>query len=247
MLVAAAVCPHPPLLVPEVMGAAGLQPGGAMDAVRGACDAVVAGLADAGPDLIVVVGGADVSGVYDAASAGSLREYGVGYQIGTGTPDLPLSLTLGAWLLARAGLLGSVGPATAPGQTRLPVRLQAVAQDAPVAECLRLGAELAGSAPRVAMLVMGDASARKAAGRPEAADAAADRYDADVAAALAAADAAKLGRLEPSLDAELMVAGRAAWQVLAGAGGDGQYRGRLRYAAQPYAVGYLVASWDAGA
>src|SRR5215469_16661147 len=59
VLVAAAVCPHPPLLVPEVMGAAGLRPGGEMDAVRSACDAAVTGLAAAEPDLVVVIGGAD--------------------------------------------------------------------------------------------------------------------------------------------------------------------------------------------
>jgi hypothetical protein len=220
-----------------------------MDAVRSACEAAVAGLADGQPDLVVVVGGGDISGEYDAASAGSLREYGVSYLVGTGTPVLPLSLTVGAWLLLRAGLSGSAaGPGAAPAQTQLArpsVRLHAVAQDTPVAQCLRLGAELAGSAPRVAMLVMGDGSARKATGSPEAADPAADQYDADVAAALGAADPVFLARLSPSLDDELMVSGRPAWQVLAGAADGGQYQGCLRYAAQPYAVSYLVASWDA--
>jgi hypothetical protein len=229
------------------MGAGGLRPGGEMDAVRSACDAAVAGLADARPDLVVVVGDGDVSGAYDAASAGSLREYGVSYLVGTGTPVLPLSLTLGAWLLLRAGLgAAAAGAVTGQPQPARPsVRLHAVAQDTPVVQCLRLGAELAGSASRVAMLVMGEGSARKVTGSPGAADPAADRYDSEVAAALTAADAAFLSRLAPSVGDELMVSGRAAWQVLAGAAEGGHYRGCLRYAAQPYAVSYLVASWDA--
>jgi hypothetical protein len=206
-----------------------------MDAVRAACDEAVAGLAAAEPDLIAVVGGAAASAEYDGAAAGSLREYGVSYAVGSGEPVLPLSLTIGTWLLHRAGLRGPS------------IRLHAVGQDTPVGQCLRLGAEIAGQAPRVAMLAMGDGSARKAAGVPGAADPAADSYDADVAAALAAADAARLARLAPSLDDELMVSGRAAWQVLAGAAGGRRYRGRVRCAVQPHAVSYLVASWDASA
>ena len=89
----------------------------------------------------------------------------------------------------------------------------------PTADCLRLGAELAALAPRVALLAMGDASARKVAGVHGAADPAAERYDAEVRAAFAAADPGRLARLDAALDGELMVAGRAAWQVLAGAAG----------------------------
>jgi hypothetical protein len=100
----------------------------------------------------------------------------------------------------------------------------------------------------VALLVMGDASARKAAGVHGAADPGAERYDAGVAGALGAADAGALARLDPGLDGELMVAGRAAWQVLAGAAASPEpgcaLRGQLRYSAAPMDVSYLVASWD---
>ena len=82
MLVAAAVCPHPPLLVPEVMGAAGGRGEGGMDEVLAACDAAVAGLKAAGPDMIVVVGGAEADAVYEGPVAGSLAEYGV--RVGAG-------------------------------------------------------------------------------------------------------------------------------------------------------------------
>ena len=242
MLVAAAVCPHPPLLVPEVMGAAG-QRGSDMGEVLAACDAAVAGLAAAEPGLIVVVGGAAASAGYDGAAAGSLHEYGVRYAVGTGEPVLPLSLTVGSWLLRRAGLVPPDGPAAGPGR---PGRLwlRAVARATPAADCLRLGAAIARQAPRVAMLAMGDGPARKAVGVPGAADPAADSYDAEVAAALAGADPARLARLAASLDDELMVAGRAAWQVLAGAADGERLRGRLRCATARYEVSYLVASWD---
>ena len=234
MLVAAAVCPHPPLLVPEATGAAGgADRDGCLGELRAACDAAVAGLAAAAPEEVVVVGGAAATAVYDGSAAGSLREYGVGYQVGAGEPVLPLSLTVGAWLLARSGTFG-------PGHWRL----QAVDRVAPPARCLRLGAAIAARAPRVALLVMGDGPARRAVGAEGAADPAAERYAAEVAAALAEADPARLARLAPALDDELMVAGRAAWQVLAGAADGRRLRGRLRCAVTPYEVSYLVASWD---
>jgi hypothetical protein len=44
-----------------------------------------------------------------------------------------------------------------------------------------------------------------------------------------------------------MIAGRAAWQVLAGAAAGVSLLGRLRCAAAPYDVSYLVASWDSAA
>jgi hypothetical protein len=40
------------------------------------------------------------------------------------------------------------------------------------------------------------------------------------------------------------VAGRAAWQVLAGAAGGRRMQGRLLCMSAPYGVTYLVASWD---
>jgi hypothetical protein len=256
VLVAAAVCPHPPLLIPAAVGAAGWAAGAApgdgtggggepqpdddavLPRVRAACHAAVAGLVLAQPDLIVVVGGAAAAGEYGGPAAGGLQEFGVPVTIGTGPPVLPLSLTVGAWLLRGCGLPGS------PGEAQPGLRLHAVATSTPAPDCLRLGAQLAAAAPRVALLAMGDGSARKATGVPGAPDPVADRYDADVAAALAAADPGPLARLDAALDDVLSVAGRAAWQVLAGAAAGGQLRGTLRCAAAPFGVSYLVASWD---
>jgi hypothetical protein len=229
MLIAAAVCPHPPLLVPEVTGAS--DPAvRELRHVRVACRDAVAVLLGAAPGLLVVVGGAGQTAEYPPGAGGSLRDFGVPFTVGA-DPVLPLSLTIGKWLLA-----GAVPPSP-------PVTWQAIASDAATADCLSLGEKLAGLAPRVALLAMGDGPGRRARGVPGATDAEADRYDEQVSAALAAADPGALAALDPGRDQELFVAGRAAWQVLAGAATPGAVTADLRYAAAPFEVSYYVASW----
>ena len=231
-LIAAAVCPHPPLLVPDIAGAAA----GELDALRDACDEAVNRLMTAlGTGSLVVVGADTATRTYGADAAGSLEPYGAGLIVGPGAPLLPLSLTIGRWLLARhrGGGHGAI----------MDVRFQGVAEDAPAAECLELGAELAGSAARVALLVLGDGSACRGAKSPGYHDDRAEPYDAVVGGALAAADAATLAGLDPAASRELLAAGRAAWQVLAGAAGRTRLRGTLLADEAPYGVGYLVASW----
>ncbi len=72
----------------------------------------------------------------------------------------------------------------------------------------------------------------------------AEAYDAAAAQALAAADTEALAALDPVLSAELLAAGRAPWQVLAGAARGAGLTARLRYDDAPYGVGYFVASWN---
>src|SRR4051794_12468966 len=209
MLVAAAVCPHPPLLVPE-MGA-GAAP--ELDALRAACDAAVGALTATDPEVIVVVGaGAAVQGL-----AGTLAPYGVPIRVGVGPPTLPLPHTVGCWLLDRAGW---EGPRSYVG-----------ADDGPLDD-----------GPRVAMLVMGDASARRTEKAPGYIDDRAADFDASVAAALAAGPAA-LAHLDGGLAAELMAAGWPAWQYLARSAADAEWDARVTYDDAPYGVGYLVAEW----
>jgi hypothetical protein len=235
MLIAAAVCPHPPLLIPEATGV----PGAAdpeLNRLRAACRNAVAALLASRPDLIVVVGGAERTAEYPPHTPGRLHDFGVPFTVGPEAGEaesLPLSLTLGKWLLSEHG----APPATWWG----------IASDTPPAECLQLGEKLAALAPRVALLAMGDGPARRARGAPHAADPEADRYDDQVAGALAAADPAALAALDPREDRPLEVAGRAAWQVLAGAAGDEQsqeaFDAELRYRGAPFEVSYVVASW----
>jgi len=237
MLIAGAVCPHPPLLIPAALGAAASDPPAELRKVGEAATQAVAELIAAGPDLIAVVGGGPVDREFGAQAAGGLHEYGVEVTVGTGEPVLPLSLTVGRWLLERAGVLppGSGEPAE--------VQFRAVGWRASPGDCVKLGVVLAERAPRVALLAMGDACARPAREAPGVHDPAAREYDEEIAEALAAADARWLARLDPSLDDNLVVAGRAAWQVLAGAAGGSRLDGRLLCMTAPYGVTYLVASW----
>lgn len=234
MLIAGAVCPHPPLLIPEAMGASGGEPPGDLRRLLNACDVALRALTAAVPDLIVVAGAGPETREYPAKAAGGLHDFGVDITVGDGEPELPLSLTIGRWLLLRAGC--DVTP---------PLALQAVSKQAAPAECLALGAALADRAPRVALLAMGDGTARRAAGREDVADPDAEEYDAEVAEALAAADSRWLGTLDPELDQKLLVAGRPAWQVLAGAATGRRIHGRLHCVTAPFGVTYLVAFWDA--
>jgi hypothetical protein len=242
VLIAAAVCPHPPLLVPELAAGAAAE----LDDVRAACDAAVAVFASAKPDLIVVVGGAPQAAEFDGSAAGSLAGYGVAWQTGRGAPVLPLSLTIGRWLLERRGLAGVSRSEGRPGAANPPpIQLCATAFASPASACVHLGAQIAKRAGRVALLAMGDGSARRSTKAPGYFDPRAQKYDAAVVRALASADTDRLTRLDPGLSDELMAAGRAAWQVLAGAAGDGAYRARLHCDTAPYGVGYFVVSWTA--
>lgn len=234
MLVAAAVCPHPPLLVPEVAaGAAGELAG-----LRAACDAALASLLAARPGLLFLVGSAPERASFGVGDWGSLEGYGVdlrlplGARVCRGRAGLPLSLTVGAWLVARSGWTGDVQAHGLPA-------------DVASAEAADAGAEIADLDDRVALLVLGDASACRSERAPGWLDARAAAYDGAVARALAGADPAALLALDRDLAADLLVAGRGPWQALAGAAAASgpAWTGTLLHDEAPYGVGYLVATW----
>jgi hypothetical protein len=231
VLVAAAVCPHPPLLVPGV----GAGASGELAGLRVACDAAVLDLLAAAPTLVVVVGGAPVVGPYGDGAWGSLAGFGVRVPVGSGPgePTLPLSLTLGRWLLDRADRAERAGRPLLFG----------VEPDAGTDRCLALGEALAGRADRVALLVMGDGTARRSVKGPGGLHPDAEPFDTEVAQALAAGDHAALAALDPTRAADLLAAGRAPWQVLAGAARGGTWRGAVTWTGSPYGVTYLVATW----
>jgi hypothetical protein len=103
-------------------------------------------------------------------------------------------------------------------------------------------ARAAGWAGPVGVVAMGDLSARRSAGAPGAFHPDAAGFDAAVARAVAAGDLDALAALDPGLAAELMVAGRAVLQVLAGAmDRAGPLHGRVLYDDAPYGVGYVAA------
>jgi hypothetical protein len=250
MLVAAAVCPCPPLLVPEV--AAGAAPD--LDALRAACADAVGVLAASRPERLVVIGPAERPGrgVFPPGAAGSFRRFGVEVDVRLGAarevtddgeaevgelaeadredvPPLPLSLAVGAWLLR--------------GWSAAPVEGLGVGEQLEQEQCAVAGRAIAGSADRVALLVMGDGSACRTVNAPGYLDPRAAPFDAAVAAALGTADRSALAALDPELAQSLQAAGRAPWQVLAGAAQGADLTGQLLYQEAPYGVGYFVAAW----
>ena len=123
--------------------------------LRSACDAAIDQLCAAEPNHIVVIGGGDRTDTYATSAVGSFAGYGLPLAVRLGGGDtstpgpaatLPLSLTVGAWLLR--------------DRPDRPIRVgQSVATDATVVDCQALGASLASGSSRLGFLIMGDGSA----------------------------------------------------------------------------------------
>ncbi|MBB5959957.1 aromatic ring-opening dioxygenase LigB subunit [Saccharothrix tamanrassetensis] len=226
MISRVAVVPHPPLLVPELVGGAVAETA----PVRAACLAAARDLAAHDPDWTAVA--VDPSGPRTLADAsGTFRGFGVDVPVSLSDrpssvePHLPLPALVAGWLREHAGARS--------------VRVHLVPPDLPAAECISFGSRLAGRA----LLVLGDGSHRhgeQAVGRP---DDRAATFDEDVRKALATADVESLKGLDPALADELGAQGRAAWQVLAGV--PGPWRCSRSEFLAPYGVGYHVAVWEA--
>jgi hypothetical protein len=242
-VVAAAVCPHPPLLVPEVASGAAPE----LDPLRTACLAAIDTLSTA--SKVLVLGSTHTTNAptatataasslystystYPAGAGGSFAAYGApGVRIGVGDTVLPLSLAVGGWLLEQSKAAG------------LPRSYLAVPTTATPDECVRLGREIASGNDRIGLLVMGDGSARRSEHSPVHLHPRAEIFDTTVASALQYRDLDVLKALDPDLAAELQAAGRAPWQALAGALEGTTLTADLTYNAAPYGVGYLVASF----
>jgi hypothetical protein len=214
-----AFCPHPPVLVPAVAQGAAPE----LDDLRAACRAAIERTC-AGADRVVVLGSGVRTVRHGATARGTLAGFGVPVEVplgedGPGPLELPLSLTIGAWLLRE--YLGAGKGATG----------WSVAAETP---------ELDTDA---ALLVMGDGSARRSTAAPGYFDPRAEDHDAAIIAALRAGDPAALAAVEP---ADLLVAGTAAWRAAAAVTSDSgpqPWQSTLHYADAPYGVGYFVASW----
>jgi hypothetical protein len=212
-----------------------------MDAARSACADALGVLAAARPDLLVVVGPAEQSGrgSFPQGTSGSFRGFGVDVEVRLGPAEdtvsgreLPPSLAVGAWLLERTGWADAPIEGLGVGEPLAPER------------CIAVGREIGARAGRVALLVMGDASACRTVKAPGYLDERAAPFDAEVARALGAADVAAVQALDAELAYELKASGRAPWQVLAGAAEGANLGGALLYEDAPYGVGYVVATWS---
>jgi hypothetical protein len=210
VIIAAAVCPHPPALVPEVAGAAD-----ELADVRGHALAAVEALVGARPDRVVVLGSAEPGFTADESAGGTLAGHGVDVRAGGPRLELPLSLTVGAWLLDQVSWSGPRSYV----------------------------AEVPDTHDRVALLVMADGSARRSLAAPGHLDERAEAFDADVARALAQGDAVALAGLDLDLAVELLASGAPALVRLGEAAKGADIAARLRCDVAPFGVGYWVADW----
>ena len=233
MLVAAAVCAQTPLLVPEV--ASGAAEDEELAEVRGTSLDAVTSLGLARPDLLITVAPGGAPGARQVPFGGTFRRFGLELAVGDDVGGEPcVGLLVGRWLL------DSGFPAAAPAREGWEV-----GERTEPAECERIGRALAARSERVALLIMGDGSARRGLKAPGYLDERAVPFDDRVAGALADADTKTLAAIDPAAASDLMAAGRAAWQVLAGAVGDSvpPWRGELLSYRAPYGVGYFTAVW----
>ena len=233
MLVAAAVCPSPPILVPVVAAGAARE----LDDLRQACDRAVAGVLAAGPDLMVLLGTGSLTRSYGSGAVGSLAGFGVDVTVALGPrraggPVLPPSLTVGAWLLGRSGWTGDV-------------QGLALASDTASADCATPAADLRALPGRVGLLVLAEGSATRTDKAPGAFHPDAETFDAALADALEAPDPAALAALDERRAAEVWAAGRAPLAVLGHAATGSDWEAQVLHASAPYGVGYLVAAWTA--
>ena len=166
-----------------------------------------------------------------------MRGFGVEVSFGGARDVLPMSLTIGAYLLDAAGWTG----------TR---KYVAIYEHAAADDAAMIGSTLTDDDTDVALLVIGDGSAKRSLASPGYFDERASTFDAAVVAALSGPDPAVLLSLDPALSDELWVAGRVAWQALAGAARTTyqQHTGStisasVRYDEAPYGVGYFVVDW----
>jgi hypothetical protein len=231
VIAGAAFCPHPPVLVPDLAGVARTD----LDAVRAACTTAIRRVTGSGAQPVLLGSGFE-SAVHSPLAAGSLAGFGVPIEVPLGSPgcggrvELPLSLTVGAWLVRealgpRSGARGfSIGPGFAGTRA--------------AAELLQLALD-----ERIALIVMGDASACRTVKAPGYLDARAEPFDTMICTALANADADALMNVDLELAAELKAAGAPAWQAAGNLLDGAAYDAELLAFADPYGVGYAVAAW----
>lgn len=230
MIVRAAVVPHPPLLVPELVGGVDDD----VTAVRAASLAVATRLTSASSRWVAV--GSGPAGVVGPDAVGTFAGFGVDVRVrlsdaATAEVDgsIPLPALIAGWLRQQVHADS--------------VTVHLVPPDLAPEDCYAIGERLAGHPEPVGLLVVGDGSHRHGDRAPGQPDDRAGPFDDDVHDALAAADAKALQSLDPALAEELGAAGRAPWQVLAGAMGERRWTADARLMV-PFGVAYHFAVLD---
>ncbi len=249
----AALVPSPPILVPELGGevaqAAGVEADDAPAVLRAAALTAVGALAATTRHWTVV--GVDVAAqIVDPDVAGTFRGFGADVRVGLSEdalsrsrrtpggadPQQPLPALIAGWLRGRVA-------SEAVAATTL------VAADTPSDECARIGARLRTaldtSPEPTGVLVVADGAATLTLTAPGYLDERAAGVQRELDRALAEGDTAGLLALDPALCAELVLSGRAAYQVLAGLFAVDPIAPAVEtlYSDAPFGVGYQVSVW----
>ncbi len=237
MIVAAALVPQAPLMLPGLTGR-----DDPVSEMRSAAADVVDELVQTDPDEIVLLASGSRTGELPVRDRLGLHRWGVG--AGTDRRDgaqsaadeVPLPFAVGTTLLDAAGWSGSR-------------RWHQVGWDDAGGAALAAGSDLAATAGRVGLLVLGDGSARRTVKAPGHLDERADGFDAALLDALRG-EPRRLVDVDPATASQLMVTGLPAWQALAGAlvgapstAGRAEVPSRpvqVRWSGDPCGVLYLV-------
>lgn len=251
VITAAAVVPHPPLLLPEL----GRGPEPDLEQLRSASRQALAALLDQ-VQALLVVGPAPSWGEAEPGAVASFVPYGA--PVAARLPgrrqdrwldraalppgrlaELPLSLAVAAWLLDPEAGERALPPVAAFGVPAGADAVQAVA----------LGRGLAAAVSpevRAGLLVMADLSARRTQRAPASFHPGAEAFDRRIGDAIRKAELGRLLEVDPARTAEMHAGGMAALWLLAGALSDARnLHGVVGYEGGPFGVGYLVGVLEA--
>jgi hypothetical protein len=213
---AVAFCPHPPLLLPEIAAGTAIE----TQSLRSACVDAVDRLVSLAPGGLLVIG-ADGPLV-------TVRDFAPGIP-DTSEGRRPLSHLIAEWLLR--------------GRANNPTYVAIGADARPKSTWPK--STWPNTTGPIALLVMGDGSARRSLKAPGYLDERAQPFDEAVVTALAAGSVDGLADLDLALAAELLAAGAPAWVAAADLiGSERRWRGDVLYTDAPYGVMYTVAFWS---
>lgn len=226
MLTAIAIVPSPPVMVPELAGAAAAETADLRDASVAAVRTL--------PSRWVAIGVAAEDATFGPDAAGTFAGYGVDVPVrlsdaAAGPPRaLPLCALIAGWLRGLAA-------------TPVVVEVRTFAADttptAAVAAGRALRAELDAAPEAVGVLVVSDGANTLTAAAPGGHDPDSVPVQAALDDALAGGDRAALAALPDG------IVGRVAFQVLAGLAEPGPRAAEQLYRGAPYGVGYTVGVW----
>lgn len=228
MLAAIALTPSAPVLVPELAGSAAAE----VAEFRAAAVAAAATL----PSRWIAVGVGAEDGVISAGTRGSFGGYGVDVPVAL-SPDagpdivaLPLCALFAGWLRGQANPAASVEVRVCPA---------GLDPHQAVARGRALRREIDADPDPIGVLVVADGAITLTPPAPGGYDPGAEAVQRALDDALAQGDLDELARLPKG------IAGRVAYQVLAGLAEPGPAAATELLRGAPYGVGYFVGAWSA--